>query len=84
MDVRTWSSNNSTEVEMEFDNGKLEGFINLLKTNKVSEGVVLSVDFNESGKVGDEAVTLVEVVDLIIPEKLLLEFCKQTLNMLEN
>ncbi len=70
------------EVEMELYNGKLNGFINF---SKIEEDVVqLNLDFNASDEVDEYAKPVFEVVDLEIPKHLLIEFCKQTLSLLED
>ena len=74
---------NGKEVEFTFDNGELEGYINLEEPRDSEEEVLLNLDFHKSFTFGEDADTLVEVEDLKIPKQGLIEFLEKTLEMLK-
>ena len=84
MSVRHYTAaRNAEEVEFEFDNKELEGYINIEKFRD-SDEVLLNLDFHKSFTFGGEAVTVLEVEDLKIPKEGLIEFLEKTLEMLKS
>jgi len=72
---------NGKSVEFTFDNGALEGFLNI-EVYRESDAL-LNLDFHESFTYGEDAVTVVEVENLKIPKQGLIEFLEKTLEMLK-
>lgn len=68
------------EVELTFDNKELEGYINL---ELESDSVILSLDAHESGLVGEEAVTVLEVECLKLNKQDIITFLEKSLEMLK-
>lgn len=68
------------EVELTFDNKELEGYINL---ELDSDSVILSLDANESGLIGEEAVTVLEVECLKLDKQDMIKFLEKSLEMLK-
>lgn len=68
------------EVEVTFDNGEVKGYINLEKEE--DDFVLLNLDFSGSDTTYEDAETLIEVLDLKIPKKDLIEFLQKSLDML--
>lgn len=78
MTIKTYNN----EVELTFDNQELEGYINL---NLEVEGgdVILSLDAHESGMIGEEAITLLEIESLKLDKQNLITFLEKSLEMLK-
>lgn len=68
------------EVELTFDNKELEGYINL---ELESDSVILSLDAHESGMIGEEAVTVLEVECLKLDKQDMIKFLEKSLEMLK-
>tara|TARA_B100001105_G_scaffold119371_1_gene95623 strand:- start:901 stop:1140 length:240 start_codon:yes stop_codon:yes gene_type:complete len=76
MTIKTYNN----EVELTFDNQELEGYINL----EVEGGdVILSLDAHESGMIGEEAITLLEIEGLKLDKQNLITFLDKSLEMLK-
>lgn len=70
----------NNEVELTFDNQELEGYINL----EVEGGnVSLSINAHESGKVGHEAIFVLDVECLRLDKQNLITFLEESLEMLK-
>lgn len=79
MTVKTYNVD-TKEVELTFDNKELEGYINL---ELESDGVNLSLDAHESGMIGEEAITVLEVECLKLDKQDMIKFLEKSLEMLK-
>jgi hypothetical protein len=70
----------NNEVELTFDNQELEGYINL---EVEGDDVTLSINAHESGKVGYEAIFVLDVECLKLDKQDLITFLEKSLEMLK-